>query len=118
MTDLDLSRAVWRKSGYGGGATNCVEVAGSLPPIVAVRDSKNPTAPALTFACDAWDAFTGRVKSGKYDSKLRAPPEGTGTQGPLRAGVAAMRRNGGHGGDAAGRFPRDRYSDRECRAGL
>lgn len=118
MTDLDLSRAVWRKSGYSGGATNCVEVAGSLAPIVAVRDSKNPAAPALTFACGAWDAFTARVKSGKYDSELRAPPEGTGRSGPLRAGTAVTRGNGGHGGDGAGRFPRDRYPDRECRAGL
>ncbi|HSZ43502.1 MAG TPA: DUF397 domain-containing protein [Trebonia sp.] len=69
MTDLDLSQAIWRKSGYSGGATNCVEVAGNLPPIVAVRDSKDPSGPALTFACGTWDAFTATVKSGKYGSK-------------------------------------------------
>jgi Domain of unknown function (DUF397) len=68
MTDRDLSRAVWRKSVHSGGATNCVEVGGGLAPIVAVRDSKNPAGPALTFTCAAWDTFTARVKSDKYDS--------------------------------------------------
>ena len=69
MTDPDLSRAVWRKSVHSGGATNCVEVAGSMPPIVAVRDSKDPVGPALTFARGAWDTFTARVKSDNYHSK-------------------------------------------------
>jgi hypothetical protein len=69
MTDLDLTQAIWRKSGYSGGATNCVEVAGNLPPIVAVRDSKDPSGPALTFASGAWAAFTAQVKSGKYGSR-------------------------------------------------
>jgi hypothetical protein len=44
-------------------------VAGNLPPIVAVRDSKDPSGPALTFACGTWDAFTARVQSGKYGSR-------------------------------------------------
>jgi Domain of unknown function (DUF397) len=64
MTDLDLSGAIWRKSVRSGGATNCVEVAGGLPEIVAVRDSKNPSGPKITFAFGAWDTFTARVKSG------------------------------------------------------
>jgi hypothetical protein len=68
MTDRDLSRAAWRKSTRSGGATNCVEVAGGLAPIVAVRDSKDPAGRALTFARGAWDTFTARMKSGKYDN--------------------------------------------------
>jgi len=39
---FDLSQAIWRKasqSAYNGG---CVEVAGNLPGITAVRDSKHP----------------------------------------------------------------------------
>ncbi|WBB81694.1 DUF397 domain-containing protein [Micromonospora sp. WMMD882] len=55
----DLTGAQWRKStrsGDNGG--NCVEVADNLPGIVAVRDSKDPTGPALTFSRDAWAAFT------------------------------------------------------------
>jgi hypothetical protein len=73
MAKRDLSRALWRKSGYSGGTSNCVEVASNLPAIVAVRDSKDPTGPALTFAHGAWDAFTGQLKSGTYGKKLGIP---------------------------------------------
>jgi hypothetical protein len=38
-----------------------VEVAVNLPGVVAVRDSKDPAGPALTFTPDAWRAFTGRL---------------------------------------------------------
>jgi Domain of unknown function (DUF397) len=68
MKDMDLSEATWRKSTRSGGATNCVEVAGGLPEIVAVRDSKDPAGPKLTFAPGAWDTFTARVKSGNHDA--------------------------------------------------
>lgn len=66
MKDTDLSGATWRKSSRSGGATNCVEVGGGLPEIVAVRDSKNPSGPKLTFPGAAWDTFTARVKSGRF----------------------------------------------------
>jgi hypothetical protein len=55
---MDLSDARWRKStrsGASGG--NCVEVADNLPGVVGVRDSKDPTGAALTFAPSAWRAF-------------------------------------------------------------
>jgi hypothetical protein len=64
MTDPDLSGAIWRKSVRSGGATNCVEIAGGLPLVVAVRDSKDPAGPKLTFTYGAWDTFTASVKSG------------------------------------------------------
>jgi hypothetical protein len=55
---MDLTGARWRKStrssGQGG---NCVEVADNLPGVVAVRDSKDPSGPALAFRPDAWRAF-------------------------------------------------------------
>ncbi|MFG1800082.1 DUF397 domain-containing protein [Micromonospora carbonacea] len=54
----DLTGACWRKStrsGSNGG--DCVEVADNLPGIVAVRDSKNPAGPALTFTPAAWASF-------------------------------------------------------------
>nr|WP_025348798.1 DUF397 domain-containing protein [Nocardia nova] len=34
---------------------------------VGVRDSKNPTGPALVFAPDEWDAFTAHLRSGTFD---------------------------------------------------
>ena len=40
MTEVDLSRAEWRKSSYSSQSGNCVEVALNLPGLVAVRDSK------------------------------------------------------------------------------
>jgi hypothetical protein len=69
MTDPDLPGAIWRKSARSGGMTNCVEVAGGLPLIVAVRDSKAPAGLALTFGFGAWDTFTARVKGGNYNSR-------------------------------------------------
>jgi hypothetical protein len=42
--------AKWRKSSFSGGQeVACVEVA-HLPGALAVRDSKNPAGPVLTFA--------------------------------------------------------------------
>ncbi|MET8151063.1 DUF397 domain-containing protein [Actinoplanes sp. NPDC049668] len=64
---MDLSRAVWRKSTRSGSSGDCVEVADNLPGVVAVRDSKNPTGPALVFTPSEWTAFTGGVKDGEFD---------------------------------------------------
>lgn len=58
----DLTGALWRKStrsSSNGG--DCVEVADNLPGVVAVRDSKDPSGPALTFAPATWIAFVGQV---------------------------------------------------------
>lgn len=62
---MDLTRAQWRKASYSSsnGGT-CVEVASNLPGIVAVRDSKDPEGPVLTFAPDDWQTFAARVKAG------------------------------------------------------
>ncbi|GAA4099469.1 DUF397 domain-containing protein [Actinomadura miaoliensis] len=67
MSTMDLSNARWRKStrsSHEGG--ECVEVA-DLAAGVAVRDSKNPDGPRLTFAADEWRAFTRAVKGSEYD---------------------------------------------------
>jgi hypothetical protein len=66
VSDVDLSKAVWKKSprsGESGG--NCVEITSSLPGAIAVRDSKNPAGPALVFTPGEWDAFLSGVKSGQ-----------------------------------------------------
>lgn len=59
---MDLTRAVWRKASASTNAGNCVEVAVNLPGVVAVRDSKDPHGPALTFAPAGWQAFTARLR--------------------------------------------------------
>ncbi|MEV4497789.1 DUF397 domain-containing protein [Micromonospora arborensis] len=59
----DLAGATWRKSTRSGGSGgNCVEVADNLPSVVGVRDSKDPTGPALAFAPTTWSAFVASVK--------------------------------------------------------
>ncbi|WP_326559033.1 DUF397 domain-containing protein [Micromonospora sp. NBC_01796] len=60
---MDLTGAVWRKSTRSdNGGSTCVEVAKNLPGVVGVRDSKDPTGPALTFVPDAWRAFVTLAK--------------------------------------------------------
>lgn len=66
-SDMDLSRAAWRKSTYSNNGGACVEVASNLPGTVAVRDSKSSDGPALTFTADRWRAFVGNIKSRHSD---------------------------------------------------
>ncbi|MFJ5103237.1 DUF397 domain-containing protein [Streptomyces sp. NPDC088554] len=54
----------WTKSSYSDGGNNCLEVAHGLSAVMPVRDSKNPTGPALVIPGGAWSAFVGAVKTG------------------------------------------------------
>jgi Domain of unknown function (DUF397) len=67
MTEIDLSRADWRKSSYSSQDGNCVEVAMNLPGIVAVRDSKDPESPKLIFALAEWRAFVSGARDGEFE---------------------------------------------------
>ena len=57
MTEIDLSRAEWRKSSYSSQSGNCVEVARNLPGQIAVRDSKEPDGTKLVVSRETWRAF-------------------------------------------------------------
>ena len=58
-----LSGAVWIKSSRSGGnGGQCVEVARNLPGIVALRDSKDPSGPALVTAPAAFTAFIATLE--------------------------------------------------------
>ncbi|MEG8182798.1 DUF397 domain-containing protein [Nocardia terpenica] len=63
----DLSGAQWFKSSKSPNKDACVEVAHLDGGVVGVRDSKNPTGPALVFAPGEWDAFTAGVQGGEFD---------------------------------------------------
>ncbi|MEU7843367.1 DUF397 domain-containing protein [Micromonospora sp. NPDC049114] len=59
----DLTGAVWRKSTRSNNGGECVEVADNLPGVVGLRDSKDPTGPALTFSSAAWATFVRAAKA-------------------------------------------------------
>jgi hypothetical protein len=60
----DLTGATWRKSTRSNNGGQCVEVADNLLDrgVVGVRDSKNPTGPALAVSPGAFRAFVDAVK--------------------------------------------------------
>jgi Domain of unknown function (DUF397) len=55
----------WRRARRCESA-GCVEVA-RLWDLFAVRDSKQPTGPVLTFAAGEWRAFVAGVRAGEFD---------------------------------------------------
>ena len=63
-----LNTAVWKKSSRsnGNGGNNCVEVA-RLDTAFAVRDSKDPSGPALIFGSASWTEFLNSAKDGEFD---------------------------------------------------
>ncbi|MFF5212932.1 DUF397 domain-containing protein [Streptosporangium sp. NPDC000396] len=68
LTIRELGVVVWRKSSLSGdNGGECVEVAELSGGRRAVRDSKNPTGPALVFSPSEWAAFIGGVKGGEFD---------------------------------------------------
>ena len=63
----------WRKSSHSSGTGGqCVEVA-ALSPSVAVRDSKDPDGPMLSFDAATWASFTSVIKAGLHDLGCPAP---------------------------------------------
>lgn len=62
-----LADATYRKSSRSTAAGNCVEVASLPGGHRAVRDSKNPTGPALTCTATEWTAFTASLRAGGFD---------------------------------------------------
>ncbi|WP_380284916.1 DUF397 domain-containing protein [Kitasatospora purpeofusca] len=63
LTPCDLE---WFKSSFSSNGGECIEVSGGLPGAVPVRDSKDPSGPALVFRADAWRAFVGAVQAGEF----------------------------------------------------
>ncbi|WP_432106847.1 DUF397 domain-containing protein [Streptomyces sp. AA1529] len=63
-----LPCTAWLKSSYSGNnGGNCLEVAVDHPgSALPVRDSKNPTGPALLISTPAWQAFVARVRDGGF----------------------------------------------------
>jgi hypothetical protein len=67
-TDLNLTCAEWIKSSYSqGDGGQCVEFSPSFAETgsVPVRDSKNPSGPALAFPAGGWSSFVAAVQAGE-----------------------------------------------------
>jgi hypothetical protein len=65
--NIDLSAAQWYKSSRSKESRACVEVAHLDGGLVGIRDSKNPTGPALILDAGEWEAFTTGIKRGQFD---------------------------------------------------
>ncbi|MEU7138091.1 DUF397 domain-containing protein [Nocardia sp. NPDC046473] len=63
---IDLTHARWFSSTHSATTTNGVEVAHLDSGQVGIRDSKNPSHPALVFTPDAWDTFTAGIVHGNF----------------------------------------------------
>ncbi|WP_030580235.1 DUF397 domain-containing protein [Streptomyces anulatus] len=61
----------WVKSSYSDNGGSCVEWAprtAATTGIIPVRDSKNPSGPALGVPATAFAAFVAGVKAGDFDT--------------------------------------------------
>ncbi|MGW4773211.1 DUF397 domain-containing protein [Nocardia sp. NPDC004278] len=65
--NIYFSEAKWFKNSRSTSGSDCVEVAHLEAGMVGVRDSKNPTGPALVFTPSEWDAFTAGIQDGEFN---------------------------------------------------
>jgi hypothetical protein len=63
-----LTGVTWRKSKHSGCVGNCVEVAALNTGGFAIRNSRQPSGPALIFSRDEMAAFVAGAKAGKFES--------------------------------------------------
>jgi hypothetical protein len=63
----------WKTSSKSFSNSNCVQVseAGGM---IAVRDSKDPDGPVLSFTPDQWRAFVQGARAGEFDHLTRHAP--------------------------------------------
>ncbi|GAB2576746.1 hypothetical protein GCM10027168_07080 [Streptomyces capparidis] len=67
MNNKGVGPLEWRKSSHSMNGGECVEFAVPGASTVAVRDSKDPQGPSLSFSSDAWAAFVTAVGQGRFD---------------------------------------------------
>jgi hypothetical protein len=63
-----LAGVTWRKSKHSGAYGNCVEAAVLEGGEVALRNSRDPSGPALIFSRDEMAAFLAGAKDGEFDN--------------------------------------------------
>ena len=66
MTNSPRPTLVWKKSSACAGTANCVEVATLPDSGIAVRDSKDPQGPSLSFSRSEWVEFLSGARAGEF----------------------------------------------------
>ena len=67
MPEIDPSKLKWRKAQGSVNNGACGEVA-HADDMIAVRDSKNPAGPVLTYNRHEWVAFLDGAKRGEFNA--------------------------------------------------
>lgn len=65
----ELAEATWRKGSDGDAGDGSVEVAFLSNGNIGLRDSSNPTGPALIFTPSEWDAFLAGARDGEFNQQ-------------------------------------------------
>ncbi len=73
MPASDLQHAIWRKSRRSNSQGTCVEMAVLPGGVIAVRNSRYPTGPALIYTRAEIDAFIGGARDGDFDDLTPRP---------------------------------------------
>ncbi|MEU6854870.1 DUF397 domain-containing protein [Actinacidiphila alni] len=61
-SSASIHGVTWRRSSHSTAANNCVETAALTAGLLAVRDSKDVTGPALLFPAASWAHFVHAVR--------------------------------------------------------
>ena len=70
MTDAERASLTWLKAQLSGANGQCVEIA-STRDKVAIRDSKDPDGPILTYTFAEFRAFLHGAQNGEFDDLVR-----------------------------------------------